>query len=79
MITNYPGWISELIDEYGCGFTVEPENPHAFADKLQQIFKKREQLAKMGKNSKLLAIQEFDRKKLSHKFLSVIEECKKKA
>ena len=79
VITNYPGWISELIDEYGCGFTVEPENPHAFADKLQEIFKKREQLAKMGKNSKLLAIQKFDRKKLSHKFLSVIEECKKKA
>ena len=51
MITNYPGWISELIDEYGCGFTVEPENPHAFADKLQEIFKKREQLAKWAKTA----------------------------
>ena len=46
---------------------------------LQEIFKKRKQLAKMRENSKLLAIQKFDREKLSLEFLNVIEECKKKA
>ena len=76
VITNYPGWISDLIAEYHCGFTVEPENPHAFADKLQEISRKRKQLAKMRENSKLLAIQKFNREKLSLKFLNVIEQCK---
>ena len=68
VLNNYPGWLSELITNNHCGFTVAPENPSAFADALQQAISNREKLKIMGENAKALAKREFDRAKLSQKF-----------
>ena len=34
VLNNYPGWIARLISEEECGFSVVPNDPLAFADKM---------------------------------------------
>ena len=36
VLNNYPGWLAELINDNGCGFSVSPEDPIAFADVLEK-------------------------------------------
>src|SRR5690606_17314117 len=36
VLNNYPGWLADFIQKEECGFTVEPENPLAFADALEK-------------------------------------------
>ena len=52
--------------------------PPCICRQITRNIQKREQLAKWQKQQ-IVGNTKFDRKKLSHKFLSVIEECKKKA
>lgn len=73
VLNNYPGWLAGMIKEYGCGFSVTPDNPEAFADALELAAADREQLARMGTNARRLAEQEFDRAKLSNRFVDWLE------
>ncbi len=68
VLNNYPGWLAEMIREAGCGFTVPPEDPVAFADALEQAADNRVRLATMGEASKKLAEQQFDRDMLAQQF-----------
>lgn len=70
VLNNYPGWLAEMINENQCGFAVEPDNPVAFADALEQAADDREQLVKMGENALFLAKKKFDRAKLSKEFVA---------
>ncbi len=77
VLINYPGWLADMINDNGCGFTVEPENPDAFASALEQAADDRSRLFKMGQNSRLLAEQEYDRTKLSNRFVDCLERAVK--
>lgn len=68
VLNNYPGWLAELIEQKGCGFTIPPEDPQIFADTLEYAANHRKQLALMGKKAYLLANSEFHRQELSKKF-----------
>ncbi len=70
VLNNYPGWLAELINEYDCGWVVEPDNAIAFANALEDAAKNRNILAKKGKNASSLAISEFNRKILADKWVN---------
>lgn len=74
VLNNYPGWLAELITHNKCGMAVPPESPGAFADALEQLANNSDQTREMGKNSRLLAEQEFDRRNLSEQFVRCLEE-----
>ncbi len=72
ILTNYPGWIVDLITENGCGYAVPPENPDLFAQALIQAMDNKD-IEVMGDNARKLAQNKFDRKNLAAKFLGWIE------
>jgi glycosyltransferase involved in cell wall biosynthesis len=73
VLNNYPGWLAGMITEYECGFAVEPDNPPAFADALERAADDRQSLVNMGGNARQLAENEFDRAKLSNRFVDWLE------
>jgi len=77
VLNNYPGWLAGMIKEYSFGFAIESENPQAFADALEQAANNREQLIEMGIKARQLAKQEFDRSKLSNRFVDWLEGAAK--
>lgn len=69
VLNNYPGWLAEMIEENKCGYTIEPENPHSFADALERAANNKANLPEMGRNAKLLARKEFNRIELADKWV----------
>lgn len=75
VLVNYPGWLADIINDYDCGFTVEPDNPEAFANVLKQAANDRVKLIKMGENSRHLAEKKYNRAKLSNRFVDCLERA----
>jgi len=73
VVNNYPGWLSDMIEEHHCGIAVPPEAPGAFAEALIKLADFPELRLDMGKNAKALAEQQFDRVKLAEKFVRFLE------
>ncbi|WP_279614662.1 glycosyltransferase family 4 protein [Desulfovermiculus halophilus] len=73
VLNNYPGWVADLIQEYSCGFAVPPEDPAAFADALEYAADNRDELVRMGENSKRLALERFHRDILGRQFVEWLE------
>ena len=73
ILNNYPGWVSEYIQEYDCGVVVEPSNPESFADTVIDLMDRRDQLHIMGSNSRKLAETIFNRNILGKQFVDVFE------
>ncbi len=65
VLTNYPGWVADLISANQCGYTVLPEAPDFFADALEAAAANRLLLKTMGVNAQLLAARQFDRDELA--------------
>jgi len=70
VLNNYPGWLAGMIKVNHCGFSIPPKNAKAFADALQSAANNKQQLIQMGINARVLAENEFDRKKLAVKWVS---------
>jgi glycosyltransferase involved in cell wall biosynthesis len=73
VLCNYPGWVSEMLVEWGAGVAVPPDDPAAFADALTDLAAKPESLAQMGRRARELAERQFDREKLADQFVDVME------
>ncbi len=73
VLNNYPGWLSELINENNCGFSVSPEDPVAFADILEKAAADPSVLRDRGSNAKVLAIEKFDRNMLASRWVDQLE------
>ncbi|CAK8717229.1 Glycosyltransferase subfamily 4-like N-terminal domain-containing protein [Candidatus Electrothrix gigas] len=74
VLNNYPGWIADMINEYRCGYAVEPDNPERFADALEDAADRRDKLQEMGKRAWALGCEQFNRKQLAEQFVRVIEK-----
>lgn len=74
VINNYPGWLSDLINEHRCGITVPPNNPEAFADALCRLADNQELRLEYGQNSRCLAVKYFSRDQLGDNFVDWIEK-----
>ena len=73
VLTNYPGWLADLIEHHRCGFVVPPDNQAAFADALEQAADDRDVLKLMGQHSRALAEDEFNRLSLADRWVDWVE------
>lgn len=76
VLNNYPGWLAGMIRDHQCGFAVEPEDLHAFADALEQAADDRIALKAMGRRARELAEREFNREQLGNRFVEWLEGVK---
>lgn len=72
VLTNYPGWIAEIIQNHQCGLVAPPNDANKFADLLEFASANPEILSKMSKNSLALAKHKFDRKILAKKWINAL-------
>ncbi|MDT8904342.1 Glycosyltransferase involved in cell wall bisynthesis [Pseudomonas sp. NFACC09-4] len=77
VLNNYPGWLAGMIRDNRCGYSVEPENPCAFADALELAAGDRARVKEMGRRSRELAEREFDRELLANRFVDWLEGVRK--
>ena len=77
VLNNYPGWLAKAIQSSGCGFTVPPENPKAFADALVSAADNRDQLKEMGHAARTLAARDFDRDILGERWVNWVTGTEK--
>ncbi len=75
VLNNYPGWLADLINEYKCGYSIEPDNSELFADALEDAADNREELHKMGGRAQALGRDQFARGKLAVKFVQCLESA----
>ncbi len=75
VLTNYPGWVADMIKETGCGLAVPPRDPVAFAKALVNLAEQREQLPRMASAARALAVDRFDRDRLAELFVIQLEEA----
>lgn len=73
VITNYPGWVADLILENDAGLVADPGDYVMFANFLEELSQNSESLRIKGVNARQLAIQTFDRVELSERFVKVVE------
>lgn len=76
VLNNYPGWLASMIQDNDCGYSIEPENPIAFADALEHAANNKNYLPEMGKRAQALAKQEFNRHNLADKWVNWVTGVK---
>jgi len=74
VLTNYPGWVADLIGKNECGLAVAPRDTEAFADALVGLASDRTRLTSLGKNARALAEAEFNRERLANEFVDFLEQ-----
>lgn len=73
VLTNYPGWVADMIRDNECGFAVPPGDAPAFADALERAADDRVALVGMGERSQQLARTSFARDILADRFAGWLE------
>jgi len=74
VIVNSAGWTKEMVEHNNCGIYVDPERPAELAEVLIKMQQNPEWVKDMGRNSRKLAEEVFDKSILCKKFVDVIEE-----
>jgi glycosyltransferase involved in cell wall biosynthesis len=74
VLVNYPGWMSELVTEHGCGVAVPPDDPEAFADAVERLRRERDRLPDMGRAARALAEAQFSQQKILVELAEFTEE-----
>ena len=72
VITNFDGWIKELIEGEECGFSFSHNSPSDFEKKIKLFLDNRTLLQEYKENSRKLAEKRFDLKFQSEKLLGFI-------
>jgi len=73
LIVNSAGWTKDLVEEYNCGFYVDPNCPNQLAEKIKYLQANKLLLQEMGEKSRWLAENIFDKSLLCKQFVQVIE------
>ena len=74
VLVNYPGWMSDLVTEHGCGVAVPPDDPEAFADAVEKLYAERDRCSAMGRAGRALAESQFSQQKILIELAQFIEE-----
>lgn len=72
VIQTTNGWMKDFVESHLVGFTVDPNNVGALADKLICIFDHAEDLENKGKIASKIAAEEFDKNILANRMLEKI-------
>jgi glycosyltransferase involved in cell wall biosynthesis len=75
IIINVPGWLGETVEQNGCGFSVDPEDPAALARALEQLAASPDLRESMGVKSRAVAEREFSREILAGKLEHVLQQA----
>jgi glycosyltransferase involved in cell wall biosynthesis len=78
-IVNTKGWIKACIEEAGCGFFADPEEPEQVYKKLLPYMASKRKLREAKNAARLLAQNQFSREKLSRYFVSLFPHSHMKA
>ena len=70
VLTNYPGWVANLIEQNQCGVSCSPSDSLKFAEKVEYLLDNKHLLKNMGRNAKKLGEKEFDRGLLSNHWVN---------
>lgn len=70
VLTNYPGWVADLIYRNNCGFACNPGSAVTLANEIENVLSVRTSLKLMGINAKKLAHKEFNRSELSLRWVN---------
>lgn len=73
IIVNSAGWTKDIVEESNCGLFVDPDNPLELANVLIQMSNNTEWVLQMGRNSRRLAEEVYDKSILCKQFVEVIE------
>ena len=76
VLNNYPGWLTDMINENSCGFAVIPDDAAAFADALEVAAADRNALKEMGQRGRKLAQDQFDRRLLADRWADCVTGVK---
>src|SRR5690606_10884959 len=74
IIVNSAGWTKDIVEENNCGLFVDPDNPLDLASALIKMSNSTDWVLQMGKNSRRLAEEVYDKSILCKQFVRVIEE-----
>ncbi|HEX8547961.1 MAG TPA: glycosyltransferase family 4 protein [Cytophagaceae bacterium] len=74
IITNYKGWVTDLVIQHGAGFFLDRNNPEDFSTKVLPSLRDMNVRRVIQTNSYNLAKAMFDRPLLEDKFLSLFSE-----
>jgi glycosyltransferase involved in cell wall biosynthesis len=77
VLTNYPGWVADLVTRHECGAAVPPDDPGAFAQALISL-RDTPLLSRMGQNARRLALSQFERQALADQWIAVLESAAKR-
>lgn len=72
IIVNSAGWTKDLVEKSGCGYYVDPNEPHELAEKLMFLSRRPNIVRQMGEISRKLAIEKYDKSILTKEFVSII-------
>lgn len=67
-ITAQDSELARLIREYNIGFAIAPGNPKLLAESLGWCATHRDELQEMGRRSRIVAVEQFDRKRQTARF-----------
>jgi len=73
LVTNYPGWVADIIEKEEIGLAVPPEQPELLADALVQLADDREQTRLFGERALEIGRRDFNRENLSARFVEFLE------
>lgn len=76
IIVNSPGWTKEMVEKYKCGIYVDPDNPEELVNALIKMVEDPVWVKEMGRNSRWLAENVYDKSILCREFVEVIEKQK---
>ena len=76
IIVNSAGWTRDMVEEYNCGYYVNPNKPQELVDKIKYLQLHPNITQEMGKNSRKLAETIYDKSILCEQFSSVIKNLR---
>src|SRR5690606_32338745 len=74
IIVNSAGWTKDLVEEYECGYYVNPNNPSDLVEKLRYLQMAPEEVRNMGIRSRWLAENKYDKSILCREFVNLVEK-----
>jgi glycosyltransferase involved in cell wall biosynthesis len=72
VLTNYPGWIADLVQTHDAGVAVPPDDVRAFADALEALSADPTRRTRQGQNARQLAQLQFSRDTLAARFVQFV-------
>jgi glycosyltransferase involved in cell wall biosynthesis len=76
IIINFGGWIKDEIEKNECGISVDSKHPSEFVKQITPFLESPSHLKNYQQHARHLAESNYSRKKLSEKFIGVVERSK---